>query len=43
MAPPRKTEGEKPNNHRYLAGFQRDLELYGGLASHLQEQASLGA
>jgi 5S rRNA maturation endonuclease (ribonuclease M5) len=32
-----KPEGKKPNKHRYVAGFHRGAELYGGQASRLKE------
>lgn len=32
-----KPEGKKPNKHRYVSGFHRGAELYGGFASRLQE------
>lgn len=32
-----KPEGKKPNKHRYVAGFHRGAELYGGHASRLDE------
>ncbi len=33
-----KPEGKKPNKHRYVAGYHRGAELYGGQASRLDEQ-----
>lgn len=33
-----KPDGKKPGKHRYVKGFQRGLELYGGHASRLNEQ-----
>ena len=32
-----KPEGKKPNKHRYVAGYHRGLELYGGQAKRLEE------
>jgi 5S rRNA maturation endonuclease (ribonuclease M5) len=32
-----KPEGKKPNKHRYVSGFKRGAELYGGQASRLEE------
>lgn len=32
-----KPEGKKPNKHRYVAGYHRGSELYGGQASRLEE------
>ena len=32
-----KPEGKKPNKHRYVSGFHRGAELYGGHASRLEE------
>lgn len=32
-----KPEGKKPNKHRYVAGFKRGAELFGGFASRLEE------
>jgi len=32
-----KPEGKKPGKHRYVSGFHRGLELYGGHATRLQE------
>ena len=32
-----KPEGKKPNKHRYVSGFHRGAELYGGQASRLDE------
>ena len=32
-----KPEGKKPNKHRYVSGFKRGAELYGGHASRLDE------
>lgn len=32
-----KPEGKKPNKHRYVSGFKRGAELYGGIASRLDE------
>lgn len=32
-----KPEGKKPNKHRYVSGFKRGAELYGGFASRLNE------
>ena len=32
-----KPEGKKPNKHRYVAGFKRGLELFGGHAGRLNE------
>lgn len=32
-----KPEGKKPNKHRYVAGYLRGAELYGGFASRLDE------
>lgn len=32
-----KPEGKKPNKHRYVSGFHRGLELYGGQASRAQQ------
>lgn len=32
-----KPEGKKPNKHRYVSGFKRGSELYGGHASRLHE------
>lgn len=32
-----KPEGKKPNKHRYVSGFHRGAELYGGQASRLEE------
>ena len=32
-----KPEGKKPNKHRYVTGFKRGAELYGGHASRLDE------
>ena len=32
-----KPEGKKPNKHRYVSGFKRGAELYGGHASRLEE------
>lgn len=32
-----KPEGKKPNKHRYVSGFKRGAELYGGFASRLDE------
>jgi hypothetical protein len=32
-----KPEGKKPNKHRFVAGFHKGLELYGGFASRLKE------
>ncbi|MGB7329500.1 MAG: DNA primase [Rubripirellula sp.] len=32
-----KPEGKKPNKHRYVSGYKRGLELYGGHADRLQE------
>jgi 5S rRNA maturation endonuclease (ribonuclease M5) len=32
-----KPEGKKPNKHRYVSGFHRGSELYGGQASRLEE------
>ena len=32
-----KPEGKKPNKHRYVSGFKRGVELYGGHASRLEE------
>jgi 5S rRNA maturation endonuclease (ribonuclease M5) len=34
-----KPEGKKPNKHRYVSGFHRGSELYGGFASRLDEPA----
>lgn len=34
-----KPEGKKPNKHRYVAGFHRGVELYGAIASRLEEPA----
>ena len=33
-----KPEGKKPNKHRYVKGYHRGLELYGGHASRLDEE-----
>lgn len=32
-----KPEGKKPGKHRYVTGYHRGLELYGGHAARLQE------
>lgn len=32
-----KPEGKKPGKHRYVSGYHRGLELYGGHATRLQE------
>jgi 5S rRNA maturation endonuclease (ribonuclease M5) len=32
-----KPEGKKPSKHRYVSGFRRGAELYGGHASRLEE------
>lgn len=32
-----KPEGKKPNKHRYVSGYKRGLELYGGHADRLNE------
>jgi len=32
-----KPEGKKPSKHRFVSGFHRGLELYGGYASRVQE------
>ena len=32
-----KPEGKKPNKHRYVAGYHKGQELYGGQASRLNE------
>ena len=32
-----KPEGKKPNKHRYVSGFHKGQELYGGFASRLKE------
>lgn len=32
-----KPEGKKTNKHRYVSGFKRGAELYGGFASRLEE------
>jgi DNA primase len=32
-----KPEGKKPNKHRYVSGFKRGAELYGGFAPRLEE------
>ena len=32
-----KPEGKKPSKHRYVSGFKRGAELYGGFASRLDE------
>ncbi|MFK7819873.1 MAG: DNA primase [Planctomycetaceae bacterium] len=32
-----KPDGQKPNKHRFVKGYQRGLELYGGHADRLQE------
>jgi 5S rRNA maturation endonuclease (ribonuclease M5) len=32
-----KPEGKKPGKHRYVSGYHRSLELYGGHATRLQE------
>ncbi|EMI16463.1 hypothetical protein RMSM_06621 [Rhodopirellula maiorica SM1] len=32
-----KPEGKKPNKHRYVSGYKRGLELYGGHADRLKE------
>lgn len=32
-----KPEGKKPSKHRYVAGFKRGAELYGGFTSRLDE------
>ncbi|EMI57111.1 DNA primase [Rhodopirellula sallentina SM41] len=32
-----KPEGKKPNKHRYVTGYKRGLELYGGYADRLNE------
>ena len=32
-----KPEGKKPNKHRYVSGYHKGQELYGGFASRLQE------
>ena len=32
-----KPEGKKPNKHRYVSGFHKGQELYGGFASRLNE------
>lgn len=33
-----KPEGKKPNKHRYVTGYKRGLELYGGHADRTSEQ-----
>lgn len=33
-----KPEGKKPNKHRYVKGYHRGLDLYGGHGSRLSEQ-----
>jgi len=33
-----KPEGKKPNKHRYVAGYHKGLELYGGQARRLEEE-----
>lgn len=32
-----KPEGKKPNKHRYVAGYHRGAELFGGFAARLEE------
>ncbi|MCA9036160.1 MAG: hypothetical protein KDA91_13580 [Planctomycetaceae bacterium] len=32
-----KPEGKKPNKHRYVSGFHKGIELYGGYSSRLKE------